>query len=258
MNDSLEGKVALVTGGRGGIGRAIALRLQQEGARVFTAQRGSDPVSEGISADVSDASAIGRLIDEVVARGGGLEIPVNNAGLMREASVEDMTLAEWERVLAVNLMVRLPAIKAALPHLRERRGTIVNIGSIKDSGANPAHAAYCAAKAGLHGLTRAVAVDHGHEGLVQRRRTRLDRHRSERRLHQRQAGPGRIPQWAWAHPSRRSDRSTGRGRRARRVVGLGRGVLRDRTNLGRGRRSNGEVESSLSVCKSEPLNRLDR
>ena len=68
-------------------------------------------------------------------------------------------------MLAVNLTAPFLLIKAALPHLRARRGAIVNIGSIEGLGANPSHAAYCASKAGLHGLTRAVAVDHGHEGI---------------------------------------------------------------------------------------------
>lgn len=159
------GKVALVTGGRSGIGRAIAQRLADEGARVFTAQRGGDAEFEGIAADLGDSDSPARVVAEVMARAGRLDVLVNNAGLMQEARVEAMSLADWERTLAVNLTAPFLMIKAALPHLRATRGSIVNVGSIEGLGANPAHAAYCASKAGLHGLTRAVAVDHGAEGI---------------------------------------------------------------------------------------------
>ncbi|VDC26622.1 3-oxoacyl-[acyl-carrier-protein] reductase FabG [Pseudogemmobacter humi] len=157
------GKVALVTGGRSGIGRAIARRLRDEGARVFTAQRGEDAESEAIAADLTDPESPARAVAEVVARAGRLDVLVNNAGMMQEALVEDMTLADWERNLRVNLTAPFLFTRAALPHLRAGKGAIVNIGSIEGLGSNPRHAAYCASKAGLHGLTRAVAVDHSAE-----------------------------------------------------------------------------------------------
>lgn len=159
------GKVALVTGGRSGIGRAIAQRLHLEGARIFTAQRGKDPDFDHVQADFSDLEAPARIVGEVVSKGGGLDVLVNNAGLMQEAAVEDMPLADWQRSLAVNLTAPFLMIKYALPHLRATRGAIVNVGSIEGLGCNPLHAAYAATKAGLHGLTRAVAVDHGGEGI---------------------------------------------------------------------------------------------
>lgn len=157
------GKVALVTGGRSGIGQAIARRLAAEGARVFTAQRGGDAEFEGIEADFTDAAAPAAVVGEVVRRAGRLDVLVNNAGIMQEAGVEAMTLADWERTLRVNLTAPFLLIKAALPNLRALRGSIVNIGSIEGLGSNPTHAAYCASKAGLHGLTRALAVDHSRE-----------------------------------------------------------------------------------------------
>ena len=159
------GKVALVTGGRSGIGRAIAHRLCLEGARVFTAQRGADAELEGIVADLADPDSPDQVIAQVIERAGRLDLLVNNAGMMQEVPIEAMSRADWERNLAVNLTAPFLLIRAALPHLRASRGSIVNIGSIEGLGSNPCHAAYCATKAGLHGLTRAVAVDHGAEGI---------------------------------------------------------------------------------------------
>jgi meso-butanediol dehydrogenase / (S,S)-butanediol dehydrogenase / diacetyl reductase len=160
-----EDKVALVTGGRSGIGKAIARRLRDEGATVFTAQRGPDDEFHGISADFSDPTCPDRIVAEVVDRAGKLDVLVNNAGMMQEAMVEAMSLDDWQRSLTVNLTAPFLLIRAALPHLRTTRGSIVNTGSIEGIGSNPGHAAYCASKAGIHGLTRAVAVDHGHEGI---------------------------------------------------------------------------------------------
>ncbi len=157
-------KVALVTGGRSGIGHACAERLAQEGMRVFTAQRGRSDNFETIPADLADADTPARVIGEVIERAGRLDILVNNAGMMLEATVEEMPLADWDRTLAVNLRAPFLLIKHAIPHLRGN-GTIVNIGSIEGLGSNPRHPAYCASKAGLHALTRAVAVDHGADGI---------------------------------------------------------------------------------------------
>lgn len=160
-----DGKVALVTGGRSGIGKAIAARLQQEGARVFTAQRGEDTAFESIPADFTDPASPAQVMAELTQATGQLDVLINNAGIMQEARVEDMSLDDWQRNLTVNLTAPFLMIKAALPLLRLTRGSVVNIGSIEGLGSNPGHAAYCASKAGLHGLTRAVAVDHGAEGI---------------------------------------------------------------------------------------------
>lgn len=158
-------KVALVTGGRSGIGRAIARRLRDEGAEVHTAQRGADEEFQSVSVDFSDPSSAETAVAEVIERSGALDVLVNCAGMMQEVRVEGMSLEDWQRNLAVNLTGPFLMVRAALPHLRETRGTIVNVGSIEGLGSNPGHAAYSAAKAGLHGLTRAVAVDHGEEGI---------------------------------------------------------------------------------------------
>lgn len=158
-------KVALVTGGRSGIGQAIARRLRDEGARVFTAQRGKDDEFESIQADLADPASAGEVVGEIIESAGRLDVLVNNAGVMQEAFVEDMSLEDWQRTISVNLTTPFLLIKAALPYLRSCQGSIVNIGSIEGLGSNPRHAAYCASKSGIHGLTRAVAIDHGADGV---------------------------------------------------------------------------------------------
>ena len=160
-----QGKVAVVTGGRSGIGRSIADRLRDEGAHVFTLQRGADPHHDHIIADLADPQAPARAVAQVVEAAGRLDILVNNAGVMRQQAIEEMQLSDWTHDLAVNLTAPFLMIRAAIPHLRAVRGSIVNIGSIEGLGSNPGHASYCASKAGLHGLTRAVAIDHGGDGV---------------------------------------------------------------------------------------------
>ncbi|MGI9492312.1 MAG: SDR family NAD(P)-dependent oxidoreductase [Geminicoccaceae bacterium] len=158
------GKVALVTGGRSGIGLAIAERLAAEGARVITAQRQPASGFETIEADLAEPTAPARIIAEVLSYAERLDILINNAGVMLEGTAEEMALKAWETTIAVNLTAPFLLIKHALPHLKGG-GAIVNVGSIEGEGANPRHPAYAASKAGLHGLTRAVAVDHGPDGV---------------------------------------------------------------------------------------------
>ena len=165
MTSRFNNKVALVTGGRSGIGKAIAKRLADEGARVFTAQRGSDNEFESIEADFCVEESAEIVVNKVVEQAGKIDLLVNNAGVMQEASVGEMSFSDWQRTIMVNLHTPFLLIKAALPYLRKSRGNIVNVGSIEGLGSNPGHAAYCASKAGLHGLTRSVAIDHGHEGI---------------------------------------------------------------------------------------------
>lgn len=158
-------KVALVTGGRSGIGRATAERLAEEGARVITAQRDPAEDFESIQADFADPAAPAAVISAVIETAGRLDVLVNNAGMMKESSVAEMALEDWLLTLQVNLTAPFLLIKEAMPHLAKTSGSIVNIGSIEGLGSNPRHAAYCASKAGLHGLTRSVAIDHGGDGV---------------------------------------------------------------------------------------------
>ena len=159
-----EGRVALVTGGRSGIGSAIAKRLQSEGATVITAQRQPDNDHESIAADLENPNAPEQIIKEVITRHGALHVLVNNAGVMNEGTVEECGLQQWQQTLAVNLTASFLLIKHAMPHLKGH-GAIINVGSIEGLASNPRHPAYCASKAGLHGLTRVVAVDHGSDGV---------------------------------------------------------------------------------------------
>ena len=160
-----EGKTVLVTGGATGIGQAAASRFAKEGARVFTAQRSPDPTFEHISVDLADPYAAEQIIDYVIQQSGRIDVLVNNAGVMEEARVEEMTYQAWIRTLSINLTAPMMLIKASLPYLRQTQGSIVNTGSIEGLGSNPGHAAYGASKAGLHGLTRCIAIDEGADGV---------------------------------------------------------------------------------------------
>lgn len=169
----LNGKVAVVTGGGRGIGRGITEKLLAAGARVLVAQR--QPLDEilnnnaqvaWLEADLTRREApysIAQATEEVF---GGADILVNNAGFMVEQSLEEMSENDWDRMMIVNMRAPVFLAKALLPQMRRRGGgSIVNIGSIEGIGANPWHAAYCGSKAGVHGFTRALAVDLGRDGI---------------------------------------------------------------------------------------------
>ena len=162
-----SGKVVLVTGSSSGIGAAIAERFHSEGARVFTAQRtiAQSPGLESIEADLSDPGAPADVVARVSQTAGQLDVLVNNAGVMHEGTVEETTLDVWQQTLSINLTAPFLFSKHAMPLLRKGCGAIVNIGSIEGLGSNPRHPAYCASRAGLHGLTRAIAIDHGADGV---------------------------------------------------------------------------------------------
>ena len=158
------GKVALITGGRSGIGLACAHKLSQKGYEVVTAQRSPAVDFYSIEADFSESKTPQKVIQQVIDRHGRLDVLINNAGIMLENTVEEMSLQDWNQTLTVNLTAPFLLIKHASPYLKGD-GSIVNVGSIEGLGSNPQHAAYCASKAGLHALTRAVAVDAGPQGI---------------------------------------------------------------------------------------------
>lgn len=181
LSRSVEGKVALVTGAGSGMGRATAILFADEGARVAAVDVNAEPV-EAVAAeiraaggtarawacDVSDRAAVEALIEAVVAEFGGLDILVNNAGISAAVPFEDPAYdAAWARTLAVDLTAMTYTIRAALPHLRRSSSPrVINIASTEGLGATPGHSAYTAAKHGVVGLTRSLALEFGREGIT--------------------------------------------------------------------------------------------
>ena len=169
----LNGKNVVVTGGGRGIGRGITEKLLEAGASVLIAQRQvldaelqQHPRVYFVEADLASTDAPGLIAQVVQKQLGGVDVLVNNAGFMFEKSIDDMTEQDWDRMMAVNLRAPAFLCKALVPQMRLRgAGSIINIGSIEGIGSNPEHAAYCASKAGIHGLTRALAVDLGRDSI---------------------------------------------------------------------------------------------
>lgn len=174
----LEGKTALVTGGRGGIGRAIVARFLREGARVYAADltpEGSlaahdDDGSIFVKLDVTQEADAVSAMEQVGAEAGQLDILVNAAGIEIEKTIEQTTLEEWNLSFAVNVTGTFLTSKHALPLLRKgaasgASASIINFGSYDGFIADPGLAAYCATKGAVHALTRAMACDHGPEGI---------------------------------------------------------------------------------------------
>ena len=159
-------KTALITGASSGIGEAIARRFAAEGYRILSAQRRLAPVGESLSANLLQPGAAQAVMAQVRALTDRLDVLVNNAGLMLEGTAEESSEADWQAQMDLNLSLPFRLIREALPLLRQNGGgAIVNIGSVEGLAANPRHPAYAASKAGLHGLTRAIAVDEGPRGV---------------------------------------------------------------------------------------------
>ncbi|MEM9062276.1 MAG: SDR family oxidoreductase [Pseudomonadota bacterium] len=170
MTGRLEGKTAFVTGGCGGIGRAICERFACEGARVMAADLAPwEDAPEDVrvvSYDVTSEDAAVDGMDRIARHWGHLDILVNAAGIEIEKTIEYTTLEEWNRSFAVNVTGMFLTCKHALPVLRKSTGaSIVNFGSYDGFIADPGLAAYCATKGAVHALTRAMACDHGPEGI---------------------------------------------------------------------------------------------
>ena len=173
----LRGKIALVTGGRGGIGRAICARFEAEGAQVFAgdlSDGGSlpgEPASGAfVALDVADETQVIAAMDHIGEAAGKLDILVNAAGIEIEKTIEETSLEEWNRSFAVNVTGTFLTSKHALPHLRRAAtgattASLINFGSYDGFIADPGLAAYCATKGAVHALTRAMACDHGPEGI---------------------------------------------------------------------------------------------
>jgi 3-oxoacyl-[acyl-carrier protein] reductase len=181
LSRSVKGKVALVTGAASGMGRATAHVFAREGAKVAVTDRSleaAEPVAAAIRAeggeafawslDVGDGAAIATVVPAIAAHFGGLDIVINNAGVARSARIDDPTYDDlWGAHLEILLTAHQRTIRAALPFLRASPSPrIVNIASTEALGATARNSVYAAAKAGVTGLTRALAVELGREGIT--------------------------------------------------------------------------------------------
>jgi gluconate 5-dehydrogenase len=176
----LDGKVALITGSTRGLGWAMAQAMVRVGAHVVVNGRHDEAVLEraaelglgtgrasGFAFDVADTSAAVAAVDAVVDRHGSIDILVNNAGIQHRAPLAEFDLAEWRRVMDVNLDAPFALARAAGVHMTSAgRGRIINTGSIMGQIARPTIPAYVASKSGIAGMTRALAVELAPHGVT--------------------------------------------------------------------------------------------
>jgi len=171
-------KVVIVTGGGSGIGRACAIEFAAEGAQVviadidelaagetvrFIASKQGQSVS--IAADVSDPGSVQRLAEHSFDLFSRVDAVINNAAIQVNKTIEDTSFEEWNKQLSVNLGGIFLTSKYFLPLLRKSKGNIVNMSSVNGFFVEPICAGYCATKAGIIGLTKAMAIDHGRDGI---------------------------------------------------------------------------------------------
>ncbi len=167
----LKDRVAVVTGGCGGIGSAVCARFVHEGASVYAADitAGADSLPSGViyhQHDVTSEDSAIELMAHVGEEHGGLHVLVNAAGIEIEKTIEQTLLAEWNQIFAINVTGTFLTSKHALPLMRKAGGgSIINFGSYDGFIADPSLAAYCATKGAVHALTRAMACDHGPENI---------------------------------------------------------------------------------------------
>ena len=163
----LTGKVAIVTGGSRGIGRAIAMLLASRGAHVVAAARGDNAAgtvadiegagrkAEAVPLEVTDTASIDAMISGVLARHGRIDILVNNAGITRDQLMLRMKREDWDEVIATNLTPAFALVQATLkPMIKQRTGRIINISSVVGQTGNAGQANYAASKAGSSGSAR--------------------------------------------------------------------------------------------------------
>ncbi len=176
MSERLRGKIGIVTGAGSGIGRACAIALAKEGARVVLCGRRKDRIEEvareigdrafAIAADVSRTSELNHLLDQTVSRFGGLNFLVNNAGILTVGNAEQITEEQWDHLFNVNVRSVWLLSRGALPHMRKAGGgSIINIASTLGIVGARNRAAYAPSKGAVILLTKSMAIDHGHENI---------------------------------------------------------------------------------------------
>lgn len=171
MTEQLKNKVAIITGGSRGIGRAIVDRFLREGARVVTCGRGARPDDlngeiEWQSVDVASTADVRALASFITKTFGKLDILINNAGIQIEKTILESTDRDWEQIMGINAKGVFICCRELMPIMIKRGGgSIINIGSISGNHADPSMALYNGSKAFVHGLTRSIAVDHGAVGI---------------------------------------------------------------------------------------------
>ncbi|MFC4729008.1 SDR family NAD(P)-dependent oxidoreductase [Coralloluteibacterium thermophilus] len=169
-------RVVIVTGAASGIGAATARAFSHEGAKVVLVDRDRARLDEVASelphehtlsctVDVAQQAEVEGMVENAVARFGGLDVLFNNAGVLASGSVTETDAATWRRVMAADVDAVFFASRAAMPHLERSRGCIVNTASVSGLGGDLGLAAYNAAKGAIVNLTRAMAIDHGRAGV---------------------------------------------------------------------------------------------
>ncbi len=174
----LKGRTAIITGAGGGIGRACATEFAKEGASVVVADINYAGAQETVKAiqrsggtalavetDVADPGSVQRLVKQTIEAFSHVHVLLNNAATQVNKSIEDTTIEEWNRQMAVNLGGVFLCSKFCLPSLRKTKGNIINMASVNGFFVEPIVAGYCATKAGIIGFTKAMAIDHGKEGI---------------------------------------------------------------------------------------------
>jgi NAD(P)-dependent dehydrogenase (short-subunit alcohol dehydrogenase family) len=180
MNSQLAGKKVLVTGASSGIGKAIALALVRLGAsvalvsrnpdnvlaEVIAARKDENAIAKAYSLDLSDIGSVAAKIKSIVADFSGIDVLINNAGMAYIGEIIDMPLADWQKILDLNLTSVFQCIQAVLPIMRQQKhGAIVNVASIAAKQAFPKWGAYSASKFALLGMTQALAAEEQSHGI---------------------------------------------------------------------------------------------